>query len=297
MRDYDAVGESVPVLASRTARALSSLALFATALVVSIPAYAGLQSQTLTLVYRVGLPALLGVLAFTATRTERLKPFAPVLWSFFGVSLGLCLAYIVDDRPLHILGLSVAAPKGAAVAKLTEAVPICAAIFLTTFAAGRGIDSLSIRRGRLRLSLGLGVLSAVPLLAFLILVPGTGAEELRAVPAATVISWLPWIVLFSVANGFMEELWFRGSWFGAFRELLGPAAAMHVTSLAFSMWHVVVYWSQPAALSVLWPVFLYLGYACVLIVRKTGSLWGAVLGHVLVDVMFVLAAFAGSGVA
>jgi membrane protease YdiL (CAAX protease family) len=275
----------------------SSLALLATALIVSVPAYAGLESQSRILVYRFGMPALMGALAFTATRTERLKPFAPVLWSFFGVSFGLGLAYIVGDQPIRALELSVSAPMGAAVAKLSEAVPICAAIFLATFLAGRGIDSLSMRKGRLWLSLGLGLLSAVPLLVFLILVPGTGAEELRAVPAATVSSWLPWIVLFSVANGFMEELWFRGSWFGAFRELLGPAAAMHVTSLAFSMWHVVVYWSQPAALLVLWPVFLYVGYACVLIVRKTGSLWGAVLGHVLADVMFVLAAFAGSGMA
>jgi membrane protease YdiL (CAAX protease family) len=111
-----------------------------------------------------------------------------------------------------------------------------------------------MRRGRLWLSLGLGVPAAVPLLAFLILVPGTGAKELRAVPAAVVTSWLPWIVLFSAANGFMEELWFRGSWFGTFRELIGAPAAMHVTSLASSVWHVVVYWSRPAALLVLWPV-------------------------------------------
>ena len=134
----------------------------------------------------------------------------------------------------------------------------------------------------------------MPLLAFLTLVPGTGAGALLTVPVPTILSWLPWVVLFSVANGFMEELWFRGSWFGTFRELVGTPAALHVTSLAFSLVHVIVYWSEPAALAVLWPVFLYVGYACAFIVRKTESLWGAVLGHVLVDVMFVLVSFGSS---
>jgi len=294
MQDYGATEESTAVLTSRTARVWSSLALFAIALVVSVPAYTGVRSYPLTVAYRFGLPPLWGVLAIAATRIERLRPFRPVLLSLFGVSLGLGLAYLVGDRPLDRLGLSTSTPQGAAVAKLSEAIPVCAAVFLATFLAQGNLGTLSLRRGRLWLSLGLGLLSAVPLLAFLVLVPGTGARGLLAVPAATVLSWVPWVVLFSVANAFMEEVWFRGSWFGTFRELVGTSAAMHVTSLAFSAMHVVVYWSQPAALAVLWPVFLYVGYACVLIVRKTGSLWGAVLGHVIVDVMFVLVAFGSS---
>ena len=296
MQDYDAKEESTPYLISRAARVWYSLALFAIALVVSAPAYMGLRSHTLEVAYRFGLPALWGVLAIATTRIERLRPIRPILLSLFGVSLGFGLAYVVGDWPLERLGLAAATPQGAAVAKASEAIPMLAAIFLATSLARRNFGSLSLRKGRLWLSLGLGLLSAVPLLGFLALVPGTGTEALLATPAATVLSWLPWIVLFSVANGFMEELWFRGAWFGTFRGLVGTPAAMHVTSLAFSAIHVVVYWSEPAALVVLWPVFLYIGYACAVIVRKTGSLWGAVLGHVLVDLMFVLVAFGSSQV-
>ena len=296
MQDYDATKESTSVLTSRAARVWYSLALFAIAVVVSAPAYTGMRSHTLAVAYRFGLPALWGVLVFATTRIEWLRPVRPVLLSLFGVSLGFGLAYVVGDWPLVMLGLSAATPQGAAVAKTSEAIPMCVAIFLATSLARRDLGPLSLRKGRLWLSLELGLLSAVPLLAFLALVPGTGAEVLLAVPAATILSWLPWIVLFSVANGFMEELWFRGSWFGTFRVLVGTPAAMHVTSLAFSAMHVVVYWSEPAALVVLWPVFLYVGYACAVIVRKTGSLWGAVLGHVLVDLMFVLVSFGSSQV-
>jgi membrane protease YdiL (CAAX protease family) len=294
MRDFGATGEPVPLLTSRAVRLWSSVALFAIALVVSVPAYTGIESRALQILYRFGLPVLWGALALASTGSERLRPIRPVLLSLFGVSLGLGLAYIVGDRAPQSLGLSVATPAGAAVAKLSEVIPIWAAIFLATFLAGRNLGSLSLRKGRLWLSLSLGALSAAPLLAFLVLVPGTGAKDLLAEPAARIASSLPWIVLFSLANGFMEEVWFRGSWFGAFRELIGSPAAMHVTSLAFAFWHVIVYWREPAVLIVLWPVFLYLGYACVIIVRKTGCLWGAVLGHMLADVMFVLAAFASS---
>jgi membrane protease YdiL (CAAX protease family) len=273
-----------------------STALFVVALVVSVPAYTGLPSPTLTVGYRFGLPALLGVIAFGLTRTERVKPYAAMLLSLFGVSLGLGAAYIVGNHPLEWLGLSVVEPQGAAVAKLSEAIPVCAAIFLATALARRNLGTLSLRKGGLRLGLGLGLLSAVPLVAFLAIVPSAGAQALLRVPIATILSWLPWVALFSVANGFMEELWFRGSWFGAFRELVGPLAAVHVTSLAFSMWHVIVYWSQPATVAVLWPVFLYLGYAYAIIVRKTGSLWGAVFGHVIADMMFLLVTFASGSV-
>jgi len=255
---------------------------------VCAPAYTGLRSHTLEIAYRFGLPAVSGVLALAGTRIKRLRPVRPVLLSLFGVSLGIGLGYVVGNWPLETLALSTATPHRAAVAKLSEAIPMYAAIFLATALARRNLGSLSLRKGRL----WLGLLSAVPMLAFLALVPGAGAGELLAVPAAKILSWLPWVALFSVANGFMEELWFRGSWFGTFRELVGTPAALHVTSPAFSAMHVIGYWSQPAALVLLWPVFLYVGYACALIVRKTRSLWGAVLGHAITDLMFV--AFRGS---
>jgi len=43
---------------------------------------------------------------------------------------------------------------------------------------------------------------------------------------------------------------------------------------------------QPAIL-MLTPVWLYMGYAYAVIVRKTGSLWGAVLAHAIADVIFM----------
>ena len=104
-------------------------------------------------------------------------------------------------------------------------------------------------------------------------------------------SWLPWIVLFSVANGFMEELWFRGLWYGAFKHVLGSSAAIHVTSWAFCLMHVIVYWGDPMAIAMLTPAWLFMGYAYGMIMRKTGSLWGPVLAHAIADVLFLFVSF------
>jgi len=106
-------------------------------------------------------------------------------------------------------------------------------------------------------------------------------------PMPTLRSWFPWIVAFSIANGFMEELWCRGLWLAAFKQALGPSAAMHVTSVAFCEMHVIVYWREPTAILMLTPAWLYMGYAYAVIVRKTGSLWGAVLAHAIADVLYL----------
>jgi membrane protease YdiL (CAAX protease family) len=67
---------------------------------------------------------------------------------------------------------------------------------------------------------------------------------------------------------------------------------MHVTSLAFCVSHVTVYWRDPTAVLILTPVWLYMGYAYAAIMRKTGSLWGVVLAHAIADTVYMYIAFA-----
>ncbi len=282
-------------LAPKAARVWVSPVLLVAALSVAVPAYSGLPTEALVIAYRFGLPVLWGILALAATRTGRLAWARPVLLSLFGVSLGFALAYLVRNGPIEWLGLSTSEPLGAAVAKLSEALPMYAAIFGAAYLARQSLSSLGLRKGQLGLSLGLGLLSAVPLLAMVMLDPAGDIRALAAVPAATVLSWLPWIGLFAVANGIMEGLWFPGSWLGAFGQAIGPSAAMHVTSLAFGLMHVIIYWGQPATFLLLAPVWLYMGYAYAFIVRKTGSLWGVVLSHAIADVLFLLVAFGSRG--
>ena len=143
----------------------------------------------------------------------------------------------------------------------------------------------------MRLSLGLGLLATIPLVVLFAVDPSGGRDSVLSTPVTTLSSWLPWIWLFSVANGFMEELWFRGLWYSTFKQALGASAALHVTSVAFCMMHVLVYWSVPMAIAMLTPAWLFMGYAYALIFRRTGSLWGPVAAHAIADVPFLLIAF------
>ena len=201
----------------------------------------------------------------------------------------------MGSGPLDWLGLSSSSPQGAAVAKITsEVLPVCTGIFLAAFLARLSFESLGLRGGQVWLSLGLGLLATVPLLVLFAVDPSGGSKAVLALPMATLRAWLPWIVAFSLANGFMEELWFRGLWFATFKQVLGPSAAMHVTSVAFCAMHVIVYWGDPTTVLILTPVWLYMGYAYALIVRKTGSLWGPVLAHAAADVIFMYIYFTRS---
>jgi membrane protease YdiL (CAAX protease family) len=55
---------------------------------------------------------------------------------------------------------------------------------------------------------------------------------------------------------------------------------------------IVVYWGNPASMVVLAPVWLYMGYAYAVIVRRTGSLGGPLLAHAIADVIYMYTYFA-----
>jgi membrane protease YdiL (CAAX protease family) len=276
-------------------RVWASLALLVAALVMTVPIYGHWLSGGLEPAFRYALPLLWGGLALVVVRSKHPKPGPTLLLSLFGVSLGFAISYVVGSGPMGWLGLSWATPKGAAVAKIfSEVLPVCGAIFLAALLARLRPEFLGLRGGQVRLSLLLGLLATIPLLVLFAIDPSGSRDAVFATPAATMKSWLPWILLFSVANGFMEELWFRGLWFGTFTQVIGSSAALHVTSLAFCMMHVIVYWADPIAIMMLTPAWLFMGYAYALIMRRTGSLWGPVAAHAIADVLFLLIAF-GTG--
>jgi membrane protease YdiL (CAAX protease family) len=273
-------------------RILASLAVLAIGLAMTVPIYGSWFSGDANRTFRVSLALLWGGLALATSKTERARPFNGIFLSLFGVSLGLALAHVVGSRPVRFFGVSVETPKGAAVDKIfAEVIPLCAAVVLAARMARRSLASLGLRGGHPWQSLGLGLLVSVPLLALFAFDPSGGRDGVLSTPAALLRSWLPWIVLFSIANGFSEELWFRGLWLGGFKDALGATAAMHVTSLAFCLMHVVVYWGDPVAILMLTLPWLFMGYAYAWIVRRTGSLWGPVLSHAIADALFLLIAF------
>ncbi|MCJ7732369.1 CPBP family intramembrane metalloprotease, partial [Candidatus Bathyarchaeota archaeon] len=99
--------------------------------------------------------------------------------------------------------------------------------------------------------------------------------------------------LFSVSNGFMEELIFRGLFLGKYGELFGRRGALLLVSFVFALFHVILLPFMGLGMVLVFTVFLFFqGYIWGVIYQRTGSIWGSILAHAVADVLFVLAAFA-----
>lgn len=261
-------------------------------LVVTIPAYMTTLPPELRQNLRLGLPPALLLVTILAYTVAFLKPYRQIALAYLAVSLALAVDRYVGDLPREWLGWSAATPQGAAIAKLGESLPIILAILLFTRLGGRELSSLYLRRGQLVQSLawglGIGAFCLVPFVSM------GGLQATLNLDTAKVLAWLPWLFVFSLVNGFMEELWFRGSWMSRFAELLGPRTALYLAALIFTLSHVIVYWSQPYTLLTLSVVWALLACACGWVTLKTNTLWGAVLGHTIADVLFMLGTFAAS---
>lgn len=259
-------------------------------LLVAIPAYMPALLPELRQNLRLGMPAVLLLVTLLTYTVTTLKPYRQIALAYFAVSLALAVDRYVGDLPLNWLGWSADTPRGAAIGKIGESVPVILAILLFTRVGGEKLSSLYLRRGQLAPSLALGLgIGAFCLVPFVMM---GGLQATLDQDAATILGWLPWLVAFSLANGFMEELWFRGSWMSRFGEVLGLRTALLLTTLIFTLVHVIVYWSQPYALLSLTVVWALLAYACGWVTQKTNTLWGAVLGHTLADILFMLGTFA-----
>jgi membrane protease YdiL (CAAX protease family) len=229
------------------------------------------------------------LLAWLAGRNAGLKPYRSVLLAFFAVSLGLWLDWLIGGWPLQWLGLSVQTLPGMAAAKLFEVLPIVAVILIVNRLEGRDLGALSLRRGRLVLSLLLGI--AVGGLCFLFFLAMGGWQALVYAGPARLLAALPMLAVFVVANAFMEELWFRGLFLNRFEGVLGPTAALIVATVAFGSLHAAGNYASGAALVQFVAFTFVLGLAWGWLVQRTRTLWGSVLSHAIGDVFVLLGFF------
>ena len=259
------------------------------AIVIGLSGYwAGIPAGARPLV-KLLLPLLWLLLAWLAGLTTRLKPYRPVLLAFFAVSQGIWLAWLVANWPLRLLSLTPDALPGMAVGKLSETLPIVASILLVNRLTGGDLGGLYLRRGRLGLSLALGL--AIAALCWLFFLAMGGGQAIAYAGPARLLAALPWLLVFTLANGFMEELWFRGLFLSRFEAVLGTRGALLVTTLAFGTLHLSVSYATGGALVQFAAFTFILGLAWGLAVQHTRTLWGAVLSHAAADVFVMIGFF------
>ena len=105
--------------------------------------------------------------------------------------------------------------------------------------------------------------------------------------------WLPWVLVFVLANAFNEELLFRGLFFGRLQPFLGAFTTNLLVAIPFTLLHTGVNYTASIwiFIAMLFPLSLAWGW----LLQKTDSLWGSILFHAAMDIPVVLSIFSNVG--
>ncbi len=210
--------------------------------------------------------------------------FRPIFFAYFTTVFSLSLGFFFGDWGPWLFGLNMQTPEGIAVAKFSSASLIVIGVLVTARICGENWGSLYIRKGRLGLGMTVGAVCAAACLLLALRQPavsGIGLSKLT--------SLAPWILLFVMANGFMEELLFRGLFLGRYERLIGIWPAIISTALSFTLAHMQVRYA-PELIPFL-VVLLGLSIAWGWLMQKTRSLWGSAIFHAGADLLIILPIF------
>lgn len=224
---------------------------------------------------------------------KRGKPAWHTNLAFLAVSSGLWAAGLTGGWLLKWFGISGENAQGFAVDKINETIPIILLIFLAVLFGGKNLTGLYMAKGKVGLSLlgGMGV----GIFLFGYFLSQGGWQVFQGSNLKLLLPDIGWISIFAIFNGLMEELWFRGMFLSRFEDLMGKRLAFWVTSLLFGMLHAFGNFTGTLSSFLLVFFTLLLGMALGVIVQRTKSIWGAVLGHFFADFFFLLGYFATMG--
>lgn len=186
-------------------------------------------------IYRVALAAIFLAAAIVLRRNQAWKAYGRIAYAFFVAITAFFVTSLTSgarDSLLSTLEIPASDARYISIEKVFEAVLVVSVILILTALWREDMGSLYLKKGRL----GLGLLVGVSLLT---INTATGIVTGATLGHTTdvLIARLPWLLLFSLANGFMEELWFRGLFFapfcsGGWNSRLDPCYGHRLHSIA-----------------------------------------------------------------
>jgi uncharacterized protein len=245
--------------------------------------------------YEWGLTLCLLALVVIMLRSERLRKYWRIVYALFVAAFANALNLFLGNWLKFILPASGSQMQELAIDKLSQAIPIVLAIILLTLLVGDDLGSIFLQRGNLRQGLKFGLISfgifTVIFIAIAILQSGAPSSQgmtASGVSLDTIVAAIPWVLVFIFANGFMEELWFRGLFLKKLSPFLGATAAVLVTALVFGMTHAGATYITPAERIIFPTIVFVLGLVNGFVMLKTDSIWGSVLFHAGYDLLVII---------
>jgi len=233
-------------------------------------------------IYKVAVPLVSLILALYMRRSTRFNKYWRVFLAYSFGGAAFLLQWLVFQFLSYPLTMETLALEKALVALLIV-VPIAA---LTRLSSG-DLGSIYFKRGRFRTGLLAGAAgfalfaAASPILATSVF----GAQNV----GPRVIAWAPWILVFVLSNGLLEESMYRGLFLKKYEALLGPEAANVLQALVFCTIHLSVSYAPEPYLFV--ALTFLLGLAWGGLAQRTDSLLGSVLFHAGTDIPVIISIF------
>jgi membrane protease YdiL (CAAX protease family) len=236
---------------------------------------------------RIGLIILLLVSVLLVRRSKRFEKYWQVLLGLLIMAIAVSLDWVFGIYLIDHLGVNGNTPVGSALQKLNEcAVVVCVIILLTRMSRG-SLGSIYIQKGNLKLGLIIG--SITFFLAAAGSIPMANLFKPQDLSLARIIPWLPWLLVFVVANATQEELLFRGLFLRKLQPFFGKFISIFLIAVVFTALHLGVTYTaaQRIFIAVLFPLALAWGY----VMQKTDSMWGSILFHAGMDIPIMLGIF------
>ena len=236
---------------------------------------------------KIGVSILLLVVALLARRSERFEKYWQLLFAYFVLTVAVSQDFVFGQYLIKYMGITDTTPAGWAIPKLNECFVVVSTIIIFSLLSGNNLGSIYIQKGNLKLGLIIG------LLVFFIFAAGAipmgtlfNANDLNL---ARIIPWIPWLLIYVLANGIMEELLFRGLFLRKLQPFFGNFLSIFLAAFVFTAIHLGTSYSadEQTFVAILFPLALALGY----IMQKTDSVWGSILFHAGMDIPVMLGIF------
>jgi len=244
------------------------------------------------LIYNVIVSVIFLIAALTLRLNKNWSKYWQIAFAFFIASVVFPVTLVFSDWTNTVLRWfkeTTMSSQGIAIAKLSEMILVVATILVLNRLSGADLGSIYLKRGNLKMGLGFGAIIFFNLVTSAFLFFAERFTSIDRLVAAAL-----WGLVFSFANGFMEELWLRGLFLRRFEPVLGVSGSVLLTSIVFGLMHGGAVYLMPAVLPFMVVNTFTLGLACGYLMMKSDSIWGAVLIHAAADFFLFIAMLANA---
>jgi membrane protease YdiL (CAAX protease family) len=248
-------------------------------------------SQQVAFARGVQAAVILGWLAaaLALRRNTRLRPYWRLAFAYFVAACALLLSDYAGDWALISSGQALNTADGFTALKLGEDAAIVGTIVVLSLLARDDPEELFLSKGRLGLGLLIGIAGFLVFTFW-----GLSSLSAKRIRPDQVPELLPAFVLIVLADGFMEELLFRGLFLRRLGRFVGDNWANVVMAAVFTFAHLGVTFvaSLPTFLVTVFLLGLLWGW----IMQRTESVLAPALFHAGVDMLIIADAFAAFGI-